>query len=167
MSHVFLRLAVVLALSLPALSVAVDETPLKDPALEARARTVMKDIRCLVCQNQSIEDSNADLARDLRQIVREQVAAGKTDGEIRAYLVARYGDWVLLKPPFDMRTAFLWMSPLLFLGLAVLLLIRRDRAHGAGAIPPGPDLSAEERARLDSLLETAPDTPRDGHLERE
>ena len=87
-------------------AVAVDK-PLDDPALEARAREIHKELRCLVCQNQSIEDSNADLARDLRQLVRERLAAGDSDEEVLSFVVARYGDWVLLTPPVQGNTMLL------------------------------------------------------------
>ena len=120
---------------------------LADPALEARARDVSAGLRCLVCQNQSIDDSAAPLARDLRLIVREHLAAGDTDAEIRDYLVRRYGDFVLLKPPFGPATLLLWGTPALavLLGGAALLARRRP------AEPP-PPLSPDERARIDALL---------------
>jgi len=105
--------------------IGVDPNALKDPAQEMRARTLMKQIRCLVCQNQSIEDSNAELAQDLRRLVREQVKGGRSDADIRSYLVDRYGDWVLLKPPLDQRTIFLWASPLLLMLLAGGLITYR------------------------------------------
>lgn len=111
-----------LLISAPAFAVGVDEAPLEDPALEAEARAIMAGIRCLVCQNQSIEDSNADLAQDLRRIVRERLAAGDGRAEVEAYLVARYGDWILMRPPVNRYTALLWALPLLLLiggGLAV------------------------------------------------
>jgi cytochrome c-type biogenesis protein CcmH len=142
-----------------ALGVGVDP-PLADPAAEARAHAIARSLRCLVCQNQSIEDSNAPLARDLRQIVRERVAAGDSDDEVRRYLVARYGDWVLLKPPFKAGTAVLWIGPfvlLLLAGAGGALYLRRRPAAGAAA-----PLSDEERARLAALLDDAgnarPDT---------
>lgn len=144
------RLALLLLL-LPAaaLAVAVDDERLPDPVDEARARMIMADIRCLVCQNQSIEDSNADLARDLRRIVREQVAAGRSEDEIKTWLVARYGDWVLLKPPFKAETAILWaLAPLLLLGAAIAVARTLRRRRTAGPAP----LSAEERKRLDAIL---------------
>ncbi|WP_417449485.1 cytochrome c-type biogenesis protein CcmH [Kordiimonas sp.] len=139
-------LLVMLMLTGAAFAVAVDEKPLDDPAMEATARELMKDIRCLVCQNQSIEDSNADLARDLRQVVRERIAKGDSADDVRAYLVARYGDWVLLEPPVKPRTYFLWASPFLFLALVLIALARRRRAG-----PPAP-LSAEEEAELKHIL---------------
>ena len=133
-----------------ALAVAVDEKPLQDPVMEAQARALMKEIRCLVCQNQTIEDSNADLARDLRAIVRERVALGDTPENVRAYLVDRYGDWVLLKPPLKTSTYFLWASPLLAVFAFVVLLFRRRSK--ADAVP----LSEDEKAELKKLLESKP-----------
>lgn len=135
-------------------AVAVDEKPLEDPQQEALARELMKEIRCLVCQNQSIEDSNADLAKDLRQIVRERVALGDTPDNVRAYLVDRYGDWVLLEPPVNPSTYLLWGSPfvfLLFVGLAVLTARRKH-----SKVEP---LSAEEKEKLNALLKDSEDTP--------
>lgn len=145
-------LSVFLALLLPMVAnadVAVDDRPLEDPAAEARAHLVMKEIRCLVCQNQSIEDSNADLARDLRRMVRERVAAGDTADEVKAWLVARYGDWVLLDPPFQARTLALWLSPPLLLLLVLALALRRARRPMPAPPPP---LDDEERRRLVRLL---------------
>ena len=104
-----------LLIGAPAFAVGVDEAPLEDPTLEAEARAIMAGIRCLVCQNQSIEDSNADLAQDLRRIVRERLAAGDGRAEVEAYLVARYGDWILMRPPVNRYTALLWALPLLLL----------------------------------------------------
>lgn len=136
-----------LLISVAALSVAVDEKPLDDPAKEAMARDLMKDIRCLVCQNQSIEDSNADLARDLRQVVRERIALGDTPENVQAYLVDRYGDWVLLEPPVKKSTYLLWASPFLFLGFVVFMVVQSRKAPRA----PAP-LSAEEEAELKKIL---------------
>lgn len=128
------------------------ETPLADPAQEARAQELHKRIRCLVCQNQSIHESNAELARDLRVVVRERVAAGDTDEQAVAYLVARYGDWVLLKPPFNGRTLLLWIGPLLILAAGIagiaLYLSRSRRA----AVPDLNPLTADEKARIAELL---------------
>lgn len=122
---------------------------LPDPALEARAREISKGIRCLVCQNESIDDSNADLARDLRLLVRERLVAGDTDEEVRDYLVARYGEFVLLQPRFNAGNAALWLTgPVLLLagGIAAFVYIRRRR-------PSAPEgLTAEEEARLTRLL---------------
>tara|TARA_B100001939_G_scaffold244296_1_gene211704 strand:+ start:831 stop:1361 length:531 start_codon:yes stop_codon:yes gene_type:complete len=139
-------------------AIGVDDERLKDPAAEARAQTLMKQLRCLVCQNQSIVDSNADLARDLRMIVRERVMAGDTDAEIIAFMTSRYGDWVLLKPPLKEETLALWFLPVGFLllgGILVILYLRRT--------PRTPDvtpLSPEEQERLARLLpkeETGPE----------
>lgn len=148
---VFCRLLLAaLLLAGPAVAAESIDTPLADPAAEARARDISRTLRCLVCQNQSIEDSNAPLAQDLRQIVRERVQAGDDDEAVRRFLVARYGDWVLLKPPFKGATLLLWIGPVLILlagGATVALLYRRQRRQ-AGAPPP---LSAEEAARLAAL----------------
>ena len=107
------------------------EKPLSDPALERRALALYREIRCLVCQNQSIAESNAGLARDLRQLVRERIGAGASDAQVIAYLVERYGDWVLLQPPFKAATWALWFAPvavLLLAGLGVFAWYRRSRA---------------------------------------
>lgn len=120
---------------------------LSDPAKEARARALFKDIRCLVCQNESIDDSEADLAGDLRRVVRSQITAGRSDAEIKRYLQSKYGQFVLLRPPFDWTNAALWAAPfgLLVIGGAVIVLRRRrDPALDA-------PLSAEESERLKAL----------------
>lgn len=150
--HLLPGLLLVLVLTGPAWAVNPDER-LADPVLEARARTLGKSLRCLVCQNQSIDDSNADLAHDLRVLVRERLTAGDSDAQVLAYLQARYGDYVLLKPPVDPATWALWFGPpaVLLVGIGVLVA-RRRRGHPAAPVP----LSAEERARLD-LLMTSPD----------
>ncbi len=111
-----------------ALAVMPDEV-LKDPALEARARVISQDLRCLVCQNQSIDDSNASLARDLRLIVRERLSAGDTDTQVFDYVVARYGNYVLLKPPLQTDTVLLWAAPFIMLaaGLGFAALYLRQR----------------------------------------
>jgi cytochrome c-type biogenesis protein CcmH len=125
---------------------------LADPALEARARDLSAQLRCMVCQNQSIDDSNAELARDLRLLVRERLKAGDSDAAIRAYLVQRYGDFILLKPPFKPETLGLWGAPALILligGGAIFLNARRRPA--AVSEPQG--LSEREAVRLKSLLD--------------
>jgi cytochrome c-type biogenesis protein CcmH len=128
------------------------EDRLADPAQEARARELSRELRCLVCQNQSIEDSNAPLARDLRHIVRERVVAGDSDKAVLDYLVQRYGEWVLLKPRFNARTLLLWLGPALLLilggGIVFMLYRRQARAHGT---PPAA-LNVDEQRRLDALL---------------
>ncbi|MGB7975224.1 MAG: cytochrome c-type biogenesis protein [Roseiarcus sp.] len=136
----------------PALAVQPDEV-MKDPALEARARALSSELRCLVCQNESIDDSEAPLARDIRVLIRERIGKGETNDAVRAYLVSRYGDFILLKPPFKPETLLLWLSPVLTLGLGVTAAYyARRRAPGAT-----PSLSAEEEARLAAL------TADDGH----
>ena len=130
------------------------ETPLADPALETRARAINKELRCLVCQNQSIDASNAGLAGDMRAIVRERIVAGDSDSAIIDFFVARYGDWVLLEPPFKARTLVLWLGPFAVLALgasAVLVLRLRRRGQSRAAAP----LSEEERQRLERLLDGA------------
>ena len=125
---------------------------LEDVALEERARSLSKTLRCLVCQNQSIDDSDAPLAKDLRRLVRERLVAGDSDDEVKAYMVARYGDFVLLKPPFKAKTYALWLGPFAVLALAaagVLTYYRRQRRRPATAAAP---LDAEERRRLEALL---------------
>jgi cytochrome c-type biogenesis protein CcmH len=123
---------------------------LPDPAQEARARALGREIRCMVCQNQSIEDSEVSLARDLRLIVRERITAGDSDGQIMAFLHARYGDFVLLKPPFAWSTAVLWATPFVavLFGLGLITAMRRRAAQAAAAPPP---LTEEERRRLAAL----------------
>jgi cytochrome c-type biogenesis protein CcmH len=125
---------------------------LADPALEARAREVSKELRCVVCQNQSIDDSDAPLARDLRIIVREQITAGKSNEEVKAFLVERYGHFVLLRPPLEPATILLWLGPLLVLlaGAAGAWVYVRQRRAGEGT--EAPPLDPEEQARLDKLI---------------
>ncbi|HUZ65971.1 MAG TPA: cytochrome c-type biogenesis protein [Acetobacteraceae bacterium] len=121
---------------------------LPNKAEEARAEAIGRQLRCMVCQNESIEDSGAALAADLRAIVRRKVAAGESNRQIMAFMVKRYGNFVLLRPPFDPLTALLWTMPLLapLAGFAVVLLLRRRHA-----VPPAP-LSDAEQARLADLL---------------
>ncbi len=122
---------------------------LGDPALEARARGLSKEIRCLVCQNQSIDDSNADLAKDLRILVRERLVAGDSDQAILDFLTARYGDFVLLRPPMELRTLALWYGPAVILMLAVATVVTltlRRRRH------PAAPLSEAERRRIEALI---------------
>ena len=151
-----LALFVVLALSLAAVAPAEAqfvETPLSDAALEARARAINKHLRCLVCQNQSIDSSNADLAAEMRSIVRERVESGNSDSQVIDFFVARYGDWVLLEPPFRARTLALWLGPfvVLALGAAGVVFFRLRR----GATPRATALSEEERRRVEQLLDGA------------
>ena len=135
---------------LTASAVQPDEV-LTDPRLEARARSLSAELRCMVCQNESIDESNADLARDLRLLVRERLQAGDSDEQIRTFLVRRYGDFILLKPPFKFETWLLWSAPFLVLvaGGGIILVSRRRQHNRIPAIP----LSEAERAKLDALLE--------------
>jgi cytochrome c-type biogenesis protein CcmH len=143
-------LLIALLSATPALAVLPSEQ-LPDPSQEARARDISRELRCQVCQNQSIDDSNAPLAADLRRIVRERIAAGDSDAQIFAYLTQRYGDYVLLRPPLRIDTLVLWFGPfaaLLIAGTALFFTMRRRRAQ-TGSIP----LAPEEEQRLAALLE--------------
>jgi cytochrome c-type biogenesis protein CcmH len=123
---------------------------LSDPALEARARALSQGLRCLVCQNESIDDSGAPLAHDIRVLVRERIKAGDTDQQVIDFLVARYGEFVLLKPPLSWHTAVLWGLPpgLLLIGIAVMVVLARRRAE----VPATGTLTPAEEARVEQLL---------------
>ena len=143
-----------LAAQQPAVAVQPDEI-LKDQALEARARALSRELRCMVCQNQSIDDSEAPLARDLRLLVRERLTSGDSDPQVIDFLVARYGEFVLLKPRFEWHNAVLWLSPVAALiagAIAMLVAIRRRRVAPSGAAPLSPD---EER-RLAEVIDRSP-----------
>lgn len=150
LASVFLALAV----CNPAAAVEPDEI-LDDPALEARARALSAELRCLVCQNQSIDDSNAPLARDLRLVVRERLKTGDSDKKIMEYVVQRYGEFVLLRPRFTAATLLLWIAPLLLLGCGAWLAWRLVR-RPAGGLAQTEQLSEAERARLAELLDDLP-----------
>jgi len=126
---------------------------LPDPALERRARTVGEELRCLVCRNQSIEASEADLAHDLRVLVRERISAGDSNAQIIAYIRSRYGDFVLLRPPVTIGTLLLWTGPALILLLGGISVSRFYRGRRATAAPP--PLDADERQRLAAVLADA------------
>ena len=137
---------------------------LADPTLESRARTLSRELRCMVCQNQSIDDSDAPLARDLRLLVRERIASGDSDAQVIDFLVARYGEFVLLKPRFNARTLLLWLLPPLALaggGLALWVNMRRHSAASASEDDSLIKLTADEEARLERLLdaENSPQKP--------
>ncbi len=124
---------------------------LKDPALEARARHISEGLRCLVCQNQSIDDSAAPLAKDLRVLVRERLKAGDTDERIEDFVVARYGEFVLLKPRFEPKTLLLWFAtPAVFIAAVLIVILAYRRRTAATQLPP---LSKAEERRLKSLLD--------------
>lgn len=144
-------LAMLLGLGLAGAALAVEPGEmLKDPALEARARTISEGLRCLVCQNESIDESHADLARDIRLLVRQRLLAGDTNGQVRDYLVDRYGQFILLRPPFELQTLLLWGTPLIVLTLGggglLLAMGRKSRRD------PARPLSENERQRLDEIL---------------
>jgi len=147
MRRYFFPLLAFFALAVPAFAVEPGEM-LKDPALEARARGLSQTLRCMVCQNESIDESNAPLARDLRMLVRERILAGDSDADVRQFLVARYGEFILLTPRLSGRTVLLWSVPILVLlagGIGVFVALRRRR--------PAPlPLSDAEKRRLAALL---------------
>ena len=126
---------------------------LDDPALEARARALSAELRCMVCQNQSIDDSDAPLAHDLRVLLRERITAGDTDAEVMDFLVDRYGEFVLLKPRFNANTALLWAAPfVLLVGGAVVAFGVMRRRRPAGRTATATKLSADEQNKLDDIL---------------
>lgn len=143
-----LSLLFVLALSGVAQAVKPDEM-LADPALEARARALSEGLRCMVCQNQSIDESDADLARDLRILVRERLKAGDTDKQVIDYIVSRYGEFVLLKPRFELRTLLLWGAPVLLLLAGGLFVFRASRARRSVEAEA---LTEQEKAAIETLL---------------
>ena len=149
--NIFFVLLLSMIFTSPAHSVAVDK-PLGNPIMEARARAIHKQLRCLVCQNQSIEDSNASLARDLRILVRERVAAGDNDEAVIRFVVDRYGDWVLLQPPVKTGTIPLWAGPAIFLAISILFIGLWYRRRRAVAVNSGNPLDKEEQDRLRSLM---------------
>ena len=126
---------------------------LKDPKLEARARKISQGLRCLVCQNENIDESNAPLARDLRILLRERLKAGDTDQQAIDYIVSRYGEYVLLKPRLGLHTLLLWAGPFLLLLFGAVLLWRKRRSVAARPAQTEGALSEEERQRLRQLLE--------------
>ena len=149
-----MRLRALLAALFGVLSIAAASDPaerLPNPAQEARAREIMQQVRCLVCQNESIDDSEAELARDLRRIVREQVKAGRSDDQIKQYLTDRYGQFVLLKPSLDPANLVLWGGPFLVLALGVALLLGRLRSR-----EPDAELSQAEAERIERLSREGP-----------
>jgi len=147
MTRAFLLLWLVVAVPVAAV---LPAEQLPDPQQEARARAISRGLRCVQCQNQSIDDSEAPIAHDLRVVVRERIAAGATDGQARDYIVQRYGSYVLLKPPVEAGTLLLWLGPAAFVaigGIAAALTVTRRRT-----IEPTP-LTPAEAARVDTLLD--------------
>jgi len=155
-----IRLALVafmsLMLALPAHAILPDEV-LDDPVLEQRARDLSAEIRCLVCQNESIDASNAQLARDLRILVRERLVEGDSNQEVLDFLVARYGEFVLLRPPVNQATVLLWFGPALVLIIAGTVIFLRTRRRKTAAATAPAALSADEQARLNALLKSDQD----------
>ncbi len=151
MARVFVCLFAWILFVVPAAAVQPDEI-LDDPALEERARAISQQLRCLVCQNESIDSSNAEVAQDLRNIVRERLLAGDTDAQIVEFVVSRYGDFVLLNPPLRSRTVLLWLAPVLMFSIGGVLILlfyrsmsqRREEAHL---------LSTDEKEKLKRYLE--------------
>jgi cytochrome c-type biogenesis protein CcmH len=136
----------------PARAVLPDEV-MSDPAKEARARALSQELRCMVCQNQSIDDSEAPLARDLRLLVRERIASGASDAQVIDFLVARYGEFVLLRPRFERQTLLLWLvPPLVLFGGGLVLWLQARRKTGPGEVPATEALTSEEQARLQLLM---------------
>ena len=146
-----LFLLVVMGLSQPVAALSPSEQ-LKDPAQEARARDISAELRCLVCQNQSIDDSDADLAKDLRRLVRERIAAGDSNSAVKDYLVTRYGEFVLLKPMFNIQNALLWLLPFLILGVGIVAARRLFSGESIAPVAAiRAELTEEEKAELERL----------------
>ena len=152
MRRVLAAALLLLSLCVPAFAVQPSEM-LDDPVLEQRARNLSAGLRCMVCQNQSIDDSDADLARDLRVLVRERLAAGESDAEVIDYVVSRYGEFVLLQPRFSIRNALLWATPAILLAIGGGFLLLQAARRGRGGRKPAGTLSAEEEARLNDILD--------------
>lgn len=161
MQRIFTCMLIVLALlgSSVAYAVQPDEV-MSDPVKEARARGLSRELRCMVCQNQSIDDSEAPLARDLRLLVRERLAAGDSDNQVMDFLVARYGEFVLLKPRFERNTLLLWLLPPLLLICGGWALWRQARRRDARISDAGEALTPDEEARLAALMAVETPTPR-------
>ena len=140
-------------LAVPAVHAVQPDEIMSDPAKEVRARDLSRELRCMVCQNQSIDDSDAPLARDLRLLVRERIAAGDSNAQVLDFLVARYGEFVLLKPRFERQTLLLWLlAPLLLAGGGIALWLQLRRRSRNGADVPAPPLTPDEEARLAALM---------------
>jgi cytochrome c-type biogenesis protein CcmH len=150
-------IALLIALAAPTAALAVEpDEILRDPALEARARNLSSELRCLVCQNQSIDDSAAPLARDLRVLVRERVTAGDSDSQVLNFLVARYGEFVLLKPRFELHNLLLWgLPPVVLVAGMIALFVTARRRQSANLQAPA--LSAAEQQRITTLVEKQAD----------
>jgi len=150
-------IALLIALAAPTAALAVEpDEILRDPALEARARNLSSELRCLVCQNQSIDDSAAPLARDLRVLVRERLSAGDSDSQVLNFLVARYGEFVLLKPRFELHNLLLWgLPPVVLVAGMIALFVTARRRQSVNLQAPA--LSASEQQRITTLVEKQAD----------
>ena len=159
MRLLFIALLLAMSLAAPAAVAVQPDEVLSDSALETRARALSKELRCMVCQNQSIDDSDAPLARDLRILVRERLQAGDSDREVIDFLVARYGEFVLLNPRFSGHTALLWVAPaalLLIGGVVLFVLARRRRKGSETGSAEQVKLTSAEQARLSEILDQRP-----------
>ncbi|MGX4772797.1 cytochrome c-type biogenesis protein [Bradyrhizobium guangdongense] len=153
MRRMMAAIVALLLLAVPAVHAVQPDEIMSDPAKEARARELSRELRCMVCQNQSIDDSDAPLARDLRLLVRERIAAGDSNSQVLDFLVARYGEFVLLKPRFERQTIMLWLlAPLLLAGGGFALWRQTRRRSRSGADVPAPPLTPDEEARLAALM---------------
>lgn len=150
MPRIAFSIPMILALAGPSYAVEPNEI-LHDPGLEARARSISTGLRCLVCQNESIDDSHADLAHDIRVLVRQRLEAGDTNDQVRDFLVSRYGQFILLRPPVEWQTLLLWGTPLVVLILGGGMIFAASRRKTASE-PPSASLSETEKARLDDLV---------------
>lgn len=155
MNRSFLAVIAAFFAMIEAAGAVLPDEMLDDPALEARAREISKELRCVVCQNQSIDDSHAPLAADMRRLVRERILAGDSDEDVKEYLVARYGDFVLLRPPVQSNTVFLWIGPGLFVAAAFAGFAIYWRRKKGADLTTAPALTEEEEARLAALTEEA------------
>ena len=160
MTRIVASLAFMFLLAAPLAHAVQPDEIMKDPAQEGRARNLSKELRCMVCQNQSIDDSDAPLARDLRLLVRERIATGESDKQVLDFLVARYGEFVLLKPRLNLHTLLLWLlTPLVLIGGGVALWWHnRRRGRAAGDDDAVMTLTAEEEARIEKLLAAQSET---------
>jgi len=153
MRRMMLAVVALMLLAMPVAYAVQPDEIMSDPAKEVRARDLSRELRCMVCQNQSIDDSDAPLARDLRLLVRERIAAGDSNSQVLDFLVARYGEFVLLKPRFERQTVLLWLlAPLLLIGGGLALWLQIRRRSRSGADVPAPPLSPEEETRLAALM---------------
>ena len=153
MRRMMAAFVLLMLLALPAAHAVQPDEIMPDPAKEARARELSRELRCMVCQNQSIDDSDAPLARDLRLLVRERIGAGDSNSQVLDFLVARYGEFVLLKPRFERKTMLLWLlAPLLLAGGGFALWRQNRRRSRSDADAPVPPLTPDEKARLAALM---------------